>query len=211
MARRPRRMGLWLAGIEGFALSMGLILAIGPQNIFVLRQGLLRSHVFAVCLVCSLSDALLLSAGVLGLGSVLAGIEGAELLVSVAAALFIGGYGVMRVRSAMEPVGMSVGDDEAMALGPTIGTALAFTFLNPHVYLDTVLVIGGAASRYSVDDRVAFAVGASLASFLFFFALGYGAGRLSSVLDRPESWRAIDMGIACVMFVIAGAIAYPVL
>ena len=94
MARRPRRMGLWLAGIEGFALSMGLILAIGPQNIFVLRQGLLRSHVFAVCLVCSLSDALLISAGVLGLGSVLAGIEGAELLVSVAAALFIGGYGV---------------------------------------------------------------------------------------------------------------------
>ena len=117
----------------------------------------------------------------------------------------------MRVRSAMDPVGMSVGEDEAMALGPTIGTALAFTFLNPHVYLDTVLVIGGAASRYSVDDRVAFAVGASLASFLFFFALGYGAGRLSSVLDRPESWRAIDMGIACVMFVIAGAIAYPVL
>ena len=204
-------MGLWLAGIEGFALSMGLILAIGPQNIFVLRQGLLRSHVFAVCLVCSLSDALLISAGVLGLGSVLAGIEGAELLVSVAAALFIGGYGVMRVRSAMDPVGMSVGEDEAMALGPTIGTALAFTFLNPHVYLDTVLVIGGAASRYSVDDRVAFAVGASLASFLFFFALGYGARRLSSVLDRPESWRAIDMGIACVMFVIAGAIAYPVL
>ena len=99
MARRPRRMGLWLAGIEGFALSMGLILAIGPQNIFVLRQGLLRSHVFAVCLVCSLSDALLISAGVLGLGSVLAGIEGAELLVSVAAALFIGGYGVMRVLS----------------------------------------------------------------------------------------------------------------
>ena len=204
-------MGLWLAGIEGFALSMGLILAIGPQNIFVLRQGLLRSHVFAVCLVCSLSDALLISAGVLGLGSVLAGIEGAELLVSVAAALFIGGYGVMRVRSAMDPVGMSVGEDEAMALGPTIGTALAFTFLNPHVYLDTVLVIGGAASRYSVDDRVAFAVGASLASFLFFFALGYGARRLSSVLDRPESWRVIDMGIACVMFVIAGAIALPLL
>lgn len=190
---------------------MGLILAIGPQNIFVLRQGLLRSHVFAVCLVCSLSDALLISAGVLGLGSFLAGVEGAELLISVAAALFIAGYGVLRVRSSMDPVGMSVGEEEALGLGPTIGTALAFTFLNPHVYLDTVLLIGGASSRYASDDRVAFAVGASLASFLFFFALGYGARRLSSVLDRPESWRVIDMGIACVMFVIAGAIALPLL
>jgi L-lysine exporter family protein LysE/ArgO len=204
-------MGLWSAGIEGFALSMALILAIGPQNIFVLRQGLLRSHVFAVCLVCSLSDALLISAGVLGLGSFLAGVEGAELLISVAAALFIAGYGVLRVRSSMDPVGMSVGEEEALGLGPTIGTALAFTFLNPHVYLDTVLLIGGASSRYASDDRVAFAVGASLASFLFFFALGYGARRLSSVLDRPESWRVIDMGIACVMFVIAGAIALPLL
>jgi len=204
-------MGLWSAGIEGFALSMALILAIGPQNIFVLRQGLLRSHVFAVCMVCSLSDALLISAGVLGLGSFLAGVEGAELLISVAAALFIAGYGVLRVRSSMDPVGMSVGEEEALGLGPTIGTALAFTFLNPHVYLDTVLLIGGASSRYASDDRVAFAVGASLASFLFFFALGYGARRLSSVLDRPESWRVIDMGIACVMFVIAGAIALPLL
>ena len=204
-------MGLWSAGIEGFALSMALILAIGPQNIFVLRQGLLRSHVFAVCLVCSLSDALLISAGVLGLGSFLAGVEGAELLISVAAALFIAGYGVLRVRSSMDPVGMSVGEEEALGLGPTLGTALAFTFLNPHVYLDTVLLIGGASSRYASDDRVAFAVGASLASFLFFFALGYGARRLSSVLDRPESWRVIDMGIACVMFVIAGAIALPLL
>ena len=204
-------MGLWSAGIEGFALSMALILAIGPQNIFVLRQGLLRSHVFAVCLVCSLSDALLISAGVLGLGSFLAGVEGAELLISVAAALFIAGYGVLRVRSSMDPVGMSVGEEEALGLGPTIGTALAFTFLNPHVYLDTVLLIGGASSRYASDDRVAFALGASLASFLFFFALGYGARRLSSVLDRPESWRVIDMGIACVMFAIAGAISLPLL
>ena len=204
-------MGLWTAGIEGFALSMGLILAIGPQNIFVLRQGLMRSHVFAVCLVCSLSDALLISAGVLGLGSFLAGVEGAELLISVAAAIFIAGYGVLRVRSSMDPVGMSVGEEEALGLGPTIGTALAFTFLNPHVYLDTVLLIGGASSRYASDDRVAFALGAALASFLFFFALGYGARRLSSVLDRPESWRVIDMGIACVMFAIAGAIALPLL
>ena len=202
---------MWSAGIEGFALSMGLILAIGPQNIFVLRQGLLGSHVFAVCLVCSLADALLITAGVLGLGAYLSGVEGAEFWISMAAALFIAGYGVMRVRSSMDPVGMRIGEEEGGALIPTLGTAMAFTFLNPHVYLDTVMLIGSASSRYASDERASFAIGAMLASFLFFFALGYGARSLSSLLESPESWRLIDRGIACVMFVIAGAIAYSVL
>ncbi len=202
---------MWAAGIEGFALSMGLILAIGPQNIFVLRQGLLRSHVFAVCLVCSLADALLITAGVLGLGAYLSGVDGAEFWISMAAALFIAGYGAMRVRSSMDPVGMTIGDEEGGALIPTLGTAMAFTFLNPHVYLDTVMLIGSASSRYAADERASFAVGAMLASFLFFFALGYGARRVSSMLESPEAWRVIDRGIAGVMFVIAGAIAYSVL
>lgn len=204
-------MGLWSPGIEGFALSMGLILAIGPQNIFVVRQGLLRSHIFVVCLVCSLSDALLIIVGVLGLGSILANIEGADFLISIAAALFIASYGVMRIRSSMNPVGMSISDEKAQGLSSTILTLLAFTFLNPHVYLDTVILIGGASSRYSVDDRYMFAIGAALASFLFFFALGYGARRLSSVLDKPDAWKFIDRGIACVMFGIAGSIMLPFL
>tara|TARA_B100001996_G_scaffold377365_1_gene359885 strand:- start:721 stop:1335 length:615 start_codon:yes stop_codon:yes gene_type:complete len=204
-------MGLWSPGIEGFALSMGLILAIGPQNIFVVRQGLLRSHIFVVCLICSLSDALLIIVGVLGLGSILANIEGADFLISVAAALFIASYGVMRIRSSMNPVGMSISDEKAQGLSSTILTLLAFTFLNPHVYLDTVILIGGASSRYSVDDRYMFAIGAALASFLFFFALGYGARRLSSVLDKPDAWKFIDRGIACVMFGIAGSIMLPFL
>ena len=199
------------AGVAGFALSMGLILAIGPQNIFVLRQGLLRSHVFAVCLVCSLADALLIAVGVLGLGAYLSGVEGAEFWISMTAALFIAGYGVMRVRSSMDPSGMSIGEEDGAGLVPTLGTAMAFTFLNPHVYLDTVMLIGSASSRYASDERASFAIGAMLASFLFFFALGYGARRLSSLLESPESWRVIDRGIACVMFVIAGAIAYSVL
>ena len=204
-------MGPWSPGIEGFALSMGLILAIGPQNIFVVRQGLLRSHIFVVCLVCSLSDALLIIVGVLGLGSILAGIEGADFLISIAAALFIASYGVMRIRSSMNPVGMSISDEKAQGIASTILTLLAFTFLNPHVYLDTVILIGGASSRYSVDDRFTFAFGASLASFLFFFVLGYGARRLSSVLDKPDAWKFIDRGIACVMFGIAGSIMLPFL
>ena len=204
-------MGVLSAGVAGFALSMGLILAIGPQNIFVLRQGLLRSHVFAVCLVCALADALLIAVGVLGLGAYLSGVEGAEFWISMAAALFIAGYGAMRVRSSMDPSGMSIGEEDGAGLVPTLGTAMAFTFLNPHVYLDTVMLIGSASSRYASDERASFAIGAMLASFLFFFALGYGARRLSSLLESPESWRVIDRGIACVMFVIAGAIAYSVL
>ena len=204
-------MGVLSAGVAGFALSMGLILAIGPQNIFVLRQGLLRSHVFAVCLVCSLADALLIAVGVLGLGAYLSGVEGAEFWISMTAALFIAGYGVMRMRSSMDPSGMSIGEEDGAGLVSTLGTAMAFTFLNPHVYLDTVMLIGSASSRYASDERASFAIGAMLASFLFFFALGYGARRLSSLLESPESWRVIDRGIACVMFVIAGAIAYSVL
>ena len=199
------------AGVAGYALSMGLMLAIGPQNIFVLRQGLLRSHVFAVCLVCSLADALLIAVAVLGLGAYLSGVEGAEFWISMTAALFIAGYGVMRVRSSMDPSGMSIGEEDGAGLVPTLGTAMAFTFLNPHVYLDTVMLIGSASSRYASDERASFAIGAMLASFLFFFALGYGTRRLSSLLESPESWRVIDRGIACVMFVIAGAIAYSVL
>ena len=111
----------------------------------------------------------------------------------------------------MDPSGMSIGEEDGAGLVPTLGTAMAFTFLNPHVYLDTVMLIGSASSRYASDERASFAIGAMLASFLFFFALGYGARRLSSLLESPESWRAIDRGIACVMFVIAGAIAYSVL
>ena len=100
-------MSVGSAGLEGFALSIGLILALGPQNVFVLRQGLLRSHVFAVCLVCSLADASLIAAGVLGMGSVLSDIEGADFWIAVTAAVFLTGYGLLRIKSAMSPVGMS--------------------------------------------------------------------------------------------------------
>ena len=202
-------MSVGSAGLEGFALSLGLILALGPQNVFVLRQGLLRSHVFAVCLVCSLADASLIAAGVLGMGSVLSGIEGAEFVIAIAAGAFLTGYGLLRIRSAMSPVGMTTEGEGESELGPSIGAALAFTFLNPHVYVDTLLLIGGASSRYLGDERLAFGIGAATASFVFFFSLGYGAKSLSDVLNKPEVWRVIDIGIACIMFVIAGAILLP--
>jgi len=197
------------SALEGFALSIGLILALGPQNVFVMRQGLMRSHVFAVCLACSVFDALLITAGVLGVGSILAGIEGAEFMIAIGASIFLISYGLLRIKSAMSPVGMSTEGEGESDLAPTIAAAAAFTFLNPHVYVDTLLLIGGTSSRYLGDERVAFGIGAATASFVFFFSLGYGARSLSEVLNKPKAWKYIDLSIACIMFVIAAAIMHP--
>jgi L-lysine exporter family protein LysE/ArgO len=169
----------------------------------------MRSHVFAVCLACSLFDALLITAGVLGVGSILAGIEGAEFTIAIGASMFLISYGLLRIKSAMSPVGMATEGEGESDLAPTIAAAAAFTFLNPHVYVDTLLLIGGTSSRYLGDERVAFGIGAATASFVFFFSLGYGARSLSEVLNKPKAWKYIDLSIACIMFVIAAAIMHP--
>ena len=202
-------MAVASAAVEGFALSLGLILALGPQNVFVMRQGLMKSHVFAVCLACSLFDAALITAGVLGMGSFLSGIEGAEKTIAVGATLFLVGYGLLRIKSAMNPEGMSTEGEGEADLKATIGAAAAFTFLNPHVYVDTLLLIGGTSSRYLGDERIACGSGAATASFVCFFSLGYGARSLSEVLNKPSVWRYIDLSIACIMFTIAAAIMQP--
>ena len=202
-------MGLGSAGLEGFALSLGLILAIGPQNAFVMRQGLMRSHVFATCLVCSLADVSLIAAGILGVGALVSSIEGAESVIAFGAAAFLTGYGILRVKSSMTPEGIDTGGDAESDLGKTMATVLAITFLNPHVYFDTLLLIGGASTGFIGEERLAFGIGAAVASFFFFFSLGFGAKRLSNVLNSPEAWKIIDRCIAVVMFVIAGAILVP--
>ena len=194
------------SALEGFALSIGLILALGPQNVFVMRQGLMRSHVFAVCLACSVFDAVLITAGVLGMGSILSRIEGAEFIIAVGASIFLVSYGLLRIKSAMNPLGMTTEGEGENELAPTIAAAAAFTFLNPHVYVDTLLLIGGTSSRYAGDERLAFGIGAATASFVFFFSLGYGARSLSEALNKPEVWRYIDLSIAAVMFIIAAGI-----
>ncbi|MED6346344.1 MAG: LysE/ArgO family amino acid transporter [Candidatus Thermoplasmatota archaeon] len=202
-------MSIGSAGLEGFALSLGLILAIGPQNAFVMRQGLKRSHVFATCLACSLADVGLITAGILGVGALVSSIEGAEPLIAMGAAAFLAGYGVLRVKSSMNPEAIDIDGDAEGSLSATMAALLAITFLNPHVYFDTLLLIGSASTGFIGDERLAFGVGAALASFVFFFSLGYGAKRMSRVLNSPEAWRVIDRGIAVVMFVIAGAIIQP--
>lgn len=200
-----------LAFISGFLISISLILALGPQNVFVLRQGLLRTHVFAACLVCSISDALLITAGVLGVGLFISEIEELAIWMSVGAALFLIGYGILRIKSAFNPKGMEVDKGESKELWPTILAGLAFTYLNPHVYVDTLLLIGGASSSYVGDEKLMFGVGAATASFVFFFSLGYGAKRLSPILNNPESWKIIDLFIAGIMFTVAGILLFPYL
>ena len=200
-----------LAFISGFLISISLILALGPQNVFVMRQGLLRSHVFAACLVCSISDALLIAAGVLGVGLFLSEMEGLAIWMSIGASIFLILYGCLRIKSALNPKGLEVSDDESQDLWPTVLAGLAFTYLNPHVYVDTLLLIGGASSNYADDEKLMFGIGAATASFVFFFSLGYGAKRLSPILNNPESWKIIDLFIAGVMFTVAGILLFPYL
>ncbi|MGB7204050.1 MAG: LysE/ArgO family amino acid transporter [Anderseniella sp.] len=189
--------------ISGFLLGGTLIIAIGAQNAFILRQGLKREHVFILCLICALSDALLIIAGVAGLGTL---IKQAPVLlgfITVGGAIFLFVYGLMAFRRAFKPDALLAGKGASMSLKVAISTVLAFTFLNPHVYLDTVVLLGGLSARYDGIDRVAYAVGAAVASFVWFFSLGYGARLLAPLFERPRSWQILDSIIGIVMWALA--------
>jgi L-lysine exporter family protein LysE/ArgO len=185
---------------EGFLLGLSLILAIGAQNAFVLRQGLMRQHVFAVCLVCALSDALLIAAGVAGFGMLVERHPGLPQVMTWLGAAFLFVYGLGRLRAALHPDGLRPADRPAPSLRAAVSACLAFTWLNPHVYLDTVVLLGGIASRFAPSDRVLFGLGAVSASFAFFFALGYGARLLAPLFTRPAAWRWLDLGVGVTMW-----------
>jgi len=196
-------------GLTGFGLSLGLILAIGPQNVFVLRQGLQKSHVFAVCLTCSICDALFILAGVAGVGAALEQAAWVERPMALGAAAFIAGYGALRLASARNPSAMVLDDEANPDLGATLLAALGFTFLNPHVYLDTLVLLGGASTSFDGPSLVVFTAGAIAASFVFFFSLGYGAKRCAAWLTNPRAWQRIDLCIGASMLLIAMAVALP--
>ena len=204
-------MPLLSASLQGFALSLGLIVALGPQNAFVIRQGLMRSHVFVVCLVCTLADIALIALGTLGVGAALDAHEQVHLPMTLGAASFLVAYGALRLRSSMHAEGMDLATMHTTSRGRTVSAALAFTFLNPLVYLDTLVLIGGYALRFDVTERLAFTVGASSASVLFFFTLGYGSSRLASHLSSARAWMWIDRSIAALMFLFAANLLLPLL
>ncbi|WP_170409523.1 LysE/ArgO family amino acid transporter [Ruegeria atlantica] len=188
--------------IAGFVLGFSLILAIGAQNAFVLRQGLRREHVFPLCLTCAVSDAILIAAGVAGFGTLAQAVPWFETAMRYGGAIFLTWYGLRSLSSAWRGGAvMEIGEGKRVSLKSVLLTVLAFTWLNPHVYLDTVVLIGSISAQY--DDQMAFALGAMTSSFVFFFSLGYGAGMLSPIFTRPRAWQVLDLIIGLVMLAIA--------
>jgi L-lysine exporter family protein LysE/ArgO len=189
------------AGLAGFFLGFSLILAIGAQNAFVLRQGLRRAHVFAVCLTCALSDAILIVAGVAGFGALAEAVPWLEPVMRWGGAAFLTVYGFRSLWAAWRGGAALEAGEAAGSLRAALLTCLALTWLNPHVYLDTVVLLGSVSAQY--EDKLAFGVGAVLASFTFFFSLGYGARGLAPLFARPGAWRVLDAGVGLVMLAIA--------
>ena len=196
-----------LAAAAGLGLGLSLIVAIGAQNAFVLRQGLRLEHVAVVVTVCTASDVVLIAAGVSGGGALLTRLPWLVPVVCFAGAAFLLGYGSLAARRALRPAGLQAGPGGAAAgLTATVGTALALTWLNPHVYLDTVVLLGSLASTFG-ERRWAFAAGAAAASVAWFTALGFGARLLRPVFARPAAWRVLDAVIAGVMTALAVSLA----
>jgi len=190
----------------GFATGLSLIVAIGSQNAFVLRQGIRREHVLPLVLFCALSDAALIMAGIGGAGVVLRGNDLLMTLTRFGGALFLAGYGALAARRAWRGGKMHVASDTGTARMVALATCFGFTFLNPHVYLDTVILLGSLANQRPDPGRWTFGWGACAASLCWFSALGFGARMLGPVFEHVSAWRVLDGGIALVMFVLAGSL-----
>lgn len=194
--------------LSGFLLGAGLIIAIGAQNAFVLRQGLRRERVLPIVLTCIACDVALISAGAVGLGGLVSRFP----LVTVAAAwlgaAYLALHGALSLRSAFRGETLLAEEDEARAMsaGAAVAATLAVSLLNPHVYLDTVVLIGSIAAQYPGSLRMWFALGAAMASATWFSALGFGARLLAPLFRTPAAWRVLDVLVACVMFWIAASL-----
>ncbi|SDJ43607.1 L-lysine exporter family protein LysE/ArgO [Ferrimonas sediminum] len=193
------------AAISGFTLGLSLIFAIGAQNTFVLRQGIMRQHVLLVVSICAASDALLISAGVFGFGSVLSLSDDVAQWGRWAGAGFLCLYGILSLRSALTSRHAMSGEGMALVRWqPAALACLAFTWLNPSVYLDTVVLLGSVSTQYSAKG--AFALGAVSASFVFFFSLGFGARLLAPLFSRARAWQWFEAAVGVMMFAIAWAL-----
>jgi len=198
------------AFITGFILGFSLILVIGAQNSFVLRQGLVSRHVFSVAIFCSLSDALLIIIGIAGISIFLNNyiVFFADWLFAVSA-IWLACYGLLRLKDAIKGnSALIVEDTSNNGITSTLSFLAVITFANPHVYLDTVFLIGSVSQQFSGNTKLAYATGSSLASFIFFFSLAYGAKLLSPIMQKTVAWRVLDSFIAFIMFSLAIKMAY---
>ncbi|GAA3047037.1 LysE/ArgO family amino acid transporter [Streptomyces roseofulvus] len=197
---------LLAAVLAGFGTGLSLIVAIGAQNAFVLRQGARRHAVLAVVAICAVSDAVLIALGVAGVGAVVTAWPAALTAVGLAGGAFLLCYGFLAARRVVRPdatAALTAAGPDAGSARRAVLTCLAMTWLNPHVYLDTVLLLGSLASDRG-DLRWAFGIGAALASLTWFFALGFGARLLSGLLSRPKAWRVLDGLVAATMLTMGG-------
>lgn len=190
-------LSIWVAGMM---TGLALIIAIGAQNAFVLRQGIRREHIGAVVLICLLSDALLIFAGTAGIGALVTRFPTALEVLRWAGAAYLLWWAARSFLSALRPAALTA--QAPRSRGSVIATTLGLTYLNPHVYLDTVVLLGSLANQYG-DGRWIYAAGAATGSILWFTGLGYGARSLSGVLNDPRSWRVIDLVIGLVMLLLA--------
>ena len=195
--------------IQGFLLSISMIIVIGPQNLFILRQGLLGKHLFAVALFSSLANLLFITVGVGGVGVLIASNSNLEIIITLGGVVFLLWCGIRSLLSAYRPSTPTQPDANntvSMGIKTTILAVLGFSLLNPATYFDTLVILGSKSMSFPIDQRVIFAIGAVLASFIWFFVLTYGASKMSSIFRSPIAWRTLDMVSGCLMVAIAGSI-----
>lgn len=189
--------------LTGFSMGLSLIIAIGAQNAFVLRQGLRGEHVFLVCFTCAASDAALITLGVTSFGKIVTLLPWLDPLMRAAGAAFLAWYGARSLWSALHSSeALTIGSGTEASLSGVLLTCLALTWLNPHVYLDTVVLLGTISTQFE-GARPSFAGGAVTASFVFFFSLGYGARFLKPLFAKPSAWRILETLIGLTMWAIA--------
>lgn len=196
-----------LALIPGFLTGLSLIIAIGAQNAFVIRQGLLRQHVLLIVAMCAISDAALIFLGTGGLGTLIQSMPSLLEFIRWFGVIYLTWFGIRSLRSAFKTQSLSAGESSAISKSKIVGTCLALTFLNPHVYLDTVILLGSIANQFE-DNRWYFASGSAVASMVWFSAIGFGARAASRFMSKPIFWKILDSIIAAVMFTIAITLAF---
>ena len=193
------------AFLTGLFLGLSLIIAIGAQNAYVIRSGILKNHIFYIALFCAISDSLLIIIGIAGISFFLKDfINVFSNIIFGFSALWLFSYGLLRIRSALIYNSITINNKaKSSSLLKAISIIAVFTFANPHVYLDTMILIGSVSQQFFDINRIYFAIGACLASFVWFFTIAYGAKLLTPIMIKPSHWRTLDLLIALIMFVIA--------
>lgn len=196
-----------VALIPGFLTGLSLIIAIGAQNAFVIRQGLLRQHVLLVVAICAISDAALIFLGTGGLGTLIQSRPSLLEFIRWFGVIYLTWFGIRSIRSAFKSQSLIAGEGSVISKSKIVATCLSFTFLNPHVYLDTVILLGSIANQFE-NNRWFFATGGAVASLVWFTAIGFGARAASRFMSKPIFWKILDSLIAVVMFTIAITLAF---